>query len=73
MSESFQRDQDADYVSVGAIVSAQVTKGSKGIVSDLYCSEDIPHCNEMIIGERVVWAMSLGSNILATVLIGYKA
>lgn len=28
---------------------------------------------QMVIGQWVVWAMSLGSNVLATVLIGYKA
>lgn len=75
MSKSLERNQDVDYLSVSAIVSAQATVGLDVdvLVSNFIRIHNDSTYNEMVIGQWVVWAMSLGSNILATVLIGYKA
>lgn len=62
-----------DHLSVGAIASAQATKELDGFVSDFVGFYNDPIYDEMVLGQWVVWVMSLGSNILATVLIGYKA
>lgn len=74
MSELLCRNQHVDDLSVSAIVSAQTTRMEGSFVTDHPLSFDGgPIFNEMVDSQWAVWAMSLGSNILATGLIGFKA
>lgn len=72
-SRLYCRNHNVDYLPVSVIISAQSTRMEEEIMDDLgpFYADHV--LKEMVVGQWAVWAMSLGSNILATILIGYKA
>lgn len=66
-------DQYTNYLVVSAILSARATLGPSPLEDRRFYGYMGVSQEEMLIGQWVVWSLSLASNISATALIGTKA